>query len=78
MKVPKISKSYFLYFLMLSFVFIATTALSLSKIEKIKPEEKLVSDKIETKDFIPNPILKENSNRDLAFNVNIINKFDKG
>ncbi|HJX46115.1 MAG TPA: D-alanyl-D-alanine carboxypeptidase [Patescibacteria group bacterium] len=62
MKVPKISKSYFLYFLMLSFVFIATTALSLSKIEKIKPEEKLVSDKIETKNFIPNPILKENTN----------------
>ncbi len=47
---------------MLSFVFIATTALSLSKIEKIKPEEKLVSDKIETKNFIPNPILKENTN----------------
>src|SRR4030043_933566 len=62
MKVPKISKSYFLYFLMLSFVFIATTALSLSRIEKIKPEEKLVSDKIETKNFIPNPILKENTN----------------
>ncbi|OGM10556.1 hypothetical protein A2W13_01945 [Candidatus Woesebacteria bacterium RBG_16_36_11] len=62
MKIPKLSKSLFLYLLMLSFIFIATCGLSLSTIQESKPKEKIVPDKIETKEFTPNPTLKDNIN----------------
>jgi D-alanyl-D-alanine carboxypeptidase (penicillin-binding protein 5/6) len=61
MKFLKINNSLFFYFVLLSFIFIVTISLALSKREKdeIQVNSKPVETK--TKEFIPNPVLKDNS-----------------